>query len=131
MRDKLRELLQKLGAGYLQGSVWLIPYNPEKILKKFHQETGYAGEIIVSCIGKDGYIGEESLKELINRIYDLDQLNLDYKNFINKFKNIQKLHKWQAAVSYLCILQNDPQLPWELLPNNWLGDKAYLLYKKI
>jgi len=130
-RDKLREILTKVGAGMLQASVWLTPYNPEKILQEFHQETGEAGEIIVSCIGKDGYIGKKTIKELISRVYNLSQLNLDYKNFIASFKGKKKVQSWQAAASYLCILQEDPQLPWELLPNDWLGDKAYFLYKKV
>lgn len=130
LRDKLREYLIKLGAGFLQASVWLIPYNPQQILKDFSSKNYFAGEIIVSCIGKDGYIGEESLEQLINRVYKLDDLNYQYKEFINKFSHL-RVDKWQTAVAYLSILQQDPQLPWELLSDDWLGDKAYRLYQKI
>lgn len=134
-RDQLRKILIKLGAGYLQGSVWLTPYNPQKILKEFSQSSDFEGEIIVSRIGKDGYIGEESLEELISRVYKLEELNEEYQNFINEASTNKspsdKEHKWNTAVSYLCILQRDPQLPWELLPEDWKGDKAYKRYSEI
>lgn len=132
IRNKLRGSLKKLGAGFLQASVWLTPYNLTKILQDFSKSDDFEGEIIVSCIGKDGYIGEESLNNLIKRVYNLDGLNYEYSAFIKEFKfSLKPADKWYAAVSYLSILENDPQLPWELLPNNWLGDKAYLLYKKV
>lgn len=131
-RDKLRSLLVKLGAASLQGSVWLTPYNPQAILKEFSQKAGFAGEIIVSCIGKDGYIGNENIKALINRVYQLEELNNLYLDFITKYgKSLRrKKDKWHAAVSYLSILQQDPQLPFELLPKDWAGDEAYKIYRE-
>ncbi|MBU1327173.1 hypothetical protein KKB64_04890 [Patescibacteria group bacterium] len=36
-----------------------------------------------------------------------------------------------GATRYLSILRDDPQLPFQLLPDNWLGLKAYQLYRKI
>jgi len=131
VRDKLRDFLERLGAGMLQASVWLTPYNPSKNLKQFHEDNNDIGEIIISCIGKDGYIGKKSIQELLQEVYCLDELNYRYEAFIEQFKNQSQAVKYQAAISYLSILSEDPQLPWELLPKNWLGDKAYLLYKKI
>lgn len=129
-RNKLRKILQKLGSAPLQASVWLTPYNPEKILKEFSTlPGGYKGEIIVSCIGKSGYIGEEKLEDLIYRIYHLDDINQQYQDFINQYYGIDD--KWSAAVSYLSILKDDPQLPFALLPENWLGERAYQLYKNL
>ena len=134
VRNQLRELLKKIGAGYLQASVWITPYNPEKILQEFHQEKNKRGEIIVSCIGKDGYIGEQSLKKLVGKVYNLEKINDRYRDFLARFDkkgNIKGIHKRETAVDYLCILRDDPQLPWELLPEDWQGDKAYELYQKI
>ncbi|MCG2691249.1 CRISPR-associated endonuclease Cas2 [Microgenomates group bacterium] len=128
-RNKLRELLRKLGAAPLQASVWLTPYNPEKILREFSSTPGFAGEIIVSCVGKDGYIGEEQLGDLIYRIYNLDKINQRYQQFIDQYK--QSHDKWNAAVLYLSILKDDPQLPFELLADDWVGDQAYLIYKNL
>lgn len=130
-RDRLREFINKIGAGRLQNSVWLTPFNPQKLLKEFiNTEAGFEGEIIVSCIGKDGYIGEESLKDLISRVYKLEEINQAYEEFLQKYQHGTH-DKWHTAVGYLSILQRDPQLPWELLPTGWAGDKAYELYEKI
>lgn len=127
-RNILRSYLKKLGCGLLQNSVWLTPYNPKKILHDFIEEKNLAGSVIVSDIGKDGSIGEEKLDELIKRVYQLDKLNLRYKELIDLIEG-KKLSKIQAEFQYLSILQDDPQLPLEILPGDWLGDRAFhLLY---
>ena len=125
-RRLLREYLKKLGCGSLQDSVWITPYNPKSFLKTFIQENFLSGSIVVSDIGKDGSIGDETLGELAGRVYQLDKVNSRYENFIvghqkNKFVNAQ------TYFQFLSILKEDPQLPFEILPSNWLGDKAYNL----
>ncbi|KKS80093.1 MAG: hypothetical protein UV54_C0016G0008 [Candidatus Beckwithbacteria bacterium GW2011_GWA2_43_10] len=129
-RDKLRLILNRIGAGYLQGSVWITPYNPQQILKEFSHLFGFEGEIIVSCIGKDGYIGNESLNELLNRVYRLEEINNQYGKFLDKYRKLSlpSVDKWKAAAMYLSILKQDPQLPDDLLPDNWRGNKAYQVY---
>jgi len=132
-RDKLRLILNKIGAGYLQGSVWITPYNPQQILKEFSRLSGFEGEIIVSCIGKDGYIGNESLNELLNRVYRLDEINNQYCEFLDKYGKLSlpSVDKWKAAAMYLSILKQHPQLPDDLLPDNWRGEKAYKIYSNL
>ena len=128
-RNQLRAVLKRLGSALLQASVWITPYNPEKILRDFSSKPSFKGEIIISCIGKDGYIGEEKIEKLISRVFSLNDLNLRYKQFIKHYKNSDD--KWNAAVLYLSILKDDPQLPFELLPDDWLGDKAIKLFRKL
>ena len=129
-RNQLRNLLKSIGAAPLQVSVWLTPYNPSKILKKFTKTSGFSGEIIVSCMGKDGFIGEESIKQLVNRIYKLEKINDRYREFIHQHTRL--IHnKSKTIVYYLSILKDDPQLPFELLPEDWMGGKAHQLYKKL
>jgi len=132
-RDKLRLTLKSLGAGCLQASVWITPYNPQKILQDFSQRLGFEGEIIISCIGKDGYIGTESIQELIQRVYRLEEINGEYLQFLEKYGNnkISKKDKWRAAVSYLSILGRDPQLPLALLVKDWAGDRAQARFVNI
>jgi len=127
-RRVLREYLKKLGCGMLQDSVWITPYNPKLILKKFIQENFLSGSIIVSDIGKDGSIGDEALEDLVARVYKLDEINERYKDFIQECQSSKVLSN-QAYFQFLSILKDDPQLPFEILPYNWLGDKAYRLLK--
>ena len=128
-RDLLREFLKKIGCGMLQASVWLTPYNPKELLREFIEKRKLSGTVIISDIGKDGSVGEEDLDDLIRRVYNLDQLNDRYEDFIYQVKN-RRLDKSQIAFQFLSILSGDPQLPFELLPYNWQGKKAYQLFKE-
>lgn len=40
-RDVLRSLIQKLGMGMLQESVWITPYDPRELLKKIVNDPSY------------------------------------------------------------------------------------------
>lgn len=128
-REVLREYLKKIGCGMLQASVWLTLYNPTGVLKDFIKERDLAGAVIVSDIGKDGSIGEEDLDDLISRIYKLEDLNERYERFIYEVKR-GELGKAQIVFKFLSILADDPQLPFELLPYNWQGKKAYNIFPK-
>lgn len=127
-RDLLRRYLKRMGAGLLQESVWVIPYNPKKIIHDFIKENSLAGLILVSTLGKDSSIGEEDLKSLIKRVFKLDLLNQRYEKFINNYEGRTEINKMEIFFAYHQILKDDPQLPFELLSNSWLGDKAYQLY---
>lgn len=123
-RNILRDFLKDLHCGLLQDSVWLTPYNPRPILKKFILEKKISGSIIVSDVGKEGSIGDEDLDDLVTRFFNLDELNERYKAFIQRLRK-NKFNKISATFSFLSILKEDPQLPFEILPYNWMGDKAY------
>lgn len=127
-RNRLREYLKRIGCGFLQESVWLSPYNPKKIIKDFITENNLGGLVLVSSLGKDGSIGEENLKSLVNRVYKLESLNERYKKFINNFDKNIFFDKITFSFAYYQILNDDPQVPFELLPNDWFGDKAYKRY---
>ncbi|MCG2691487.1 CRISPR-associated endonuclease Cas2 [Microgenomates group bacterium] len=128
-RDNLRKLLKNLGCGLLQESVWLTPYNPKTILKNYVKKNDLAGLVLVSDLGKDSSIGEEDNLSLINRVYQLDDLNLRYQEFIEQWS--QKKPSQEMISHFFSILKDDPQLPFELLPDNWLGEKAWESVKSI
>ena len=126
-RDKLRDFLQKIGCGKLQDSVWLTCYNPKKLVKGFVEHFDIEGSVIVSDIGKDGNIGEEDLQGLVKQVYKLDELNEKYQDFIFKIKD-KKISPHQIGFVYNSILLDDPQVPFELLPDDWMGEKAYKIF---
>jgi len=131
-RDLLRETLKRIGCAHLQDSVWLTPYNPKGILETFVEAHSLHGSIIVSDTGTDGAVGDRSLKELIREIYNLENLNDRYKSFLYEFSKSKKDASVDTVAShYLSILQDDPQLPFELLPTDWRGDEAYELYEGV
>lgn len=126
-RDLLRAYLKRIGCGLLQESVWLSYYNPKKEVKNFISENGLSSLILISSLGKEGSIGDEDLKTLLNRVFKLKTLSEDYHKFIRKFETKKISSEFEISLAYFNILKNDPQLPFELLPNDWLGDKAYQL----
>lgn len=130
-RRILREYLKKLGCGMLQDSVWITPYNPKIVLKKFILDNNLSGSIVVSDIGKDGSIGDEALEDLVYRVYRLEEINKKYEDFISEHRDDDKGIS-RVYFQFLSILKDDPRLPFEILPQNWAGDKAHrLLLKKI
>lgn len=125
-RDALRDIIRQLGAGRLQDSVWITPYNPVDILRKTIEEHRLSGSVIVSDLGKDGTIGEENLESLVVRVWNLDKLNNRYEKWLQEYDHTDRLDQW-LVTGYLSILRDDPQLPFSLLPKWWKGNKAWRL----
>lgn len=130
-RDLLRRYLRKIGCGRFQASVWLTPYNPTGVLRDFIGDKNLSGAVVVSCIGKDGDVGQEDVKDLVARIFQLDELNDRYADYLEEFGGGGEFSESQAIFGFLAILGDDPQLPFELLPDSWVGDEAYSLFKEI
>lgn len=130
-RDYLRDYLKKISCGRLQQSVWVTPYNPTNLIKKFVEEHNLAsGLILVSSIGKNGTVGQLTLSELMEMVYDLSGLNKRYFEFVYRAEN-NKAEKLKLIFLFLSILKDDPQLPFSLLPKDWAGEEAYKIFKKL
>lgn len=134
-RELLRRFLKKSGCGMLQASVWLTPYNPRKILREFIRDNHIPGAIVISDTGKDGSVGEQSLKKLMAEVYHLDELNEEYQAYTQLYRKYRNSPKHLPAMNrgifdYLAILGEDPQIPFELLPDDWQGEKAHALFEK-
>lgn len=121
-RDLLREYIRRTGGALLQESLWINPYNPTVILEEFARDHGIPGAAFVSKLGHDGAIGDESLSDLIARVYKLDELDRRYEEFLDKGKH---------PMEYLAILKDDPQLPFPLLPKNFPAEEAWEHYKNL
>jgi len=132
-RDYLRNFLKTIGCGLLQQSLWLTPYNPKKLLEEFVEENGLEDNLIlISSLGKGGTIGNMTFPELIEQVYRLTELNERYRQILIEFKTLSKEKmKTKLFFKFFSILKEDPQLPFGLLPNNWLGDEAYSQFKKL
>ena len=128
-RYAFREYLRRIGCGRLQDSVWITPYNPIDTLRLFVEEHKLQGTIIVSNLGQGGSIGEEDIHAMIIRVYELEDLNDRYKDWLDETRSmrIDQL----SLVHFLSILKEDPQLPFTLLPTWWKGDEVYLKVKHL
>lgn len=133
-RDAFREKLKKLGFGQLQASVWISPINylaNIESLVKFHKMENW---VIPSVTDKLGRVTSEELAE---RVWPIERINGRYENFISRCKDLfkkkegYKFDKFRIQMEYLRILKEDPQLPEDLLPSDWQGEKAYKYYRKL
>lgn len=127
-RELLREYLRRIGCAMLQESVWITPYNPIDLVRSFIEEKELSGTIIVSDLGKDGAVGEEDLRALLVRIYKLDALDERYEAWLASVGESDAIDH-HVLIGFLAILNDDPQLPFSLLPPWWKGDKAYALVR--
>lgn len=129
-RDILRQYIRKTGGALLQESLWINPYNPTLILEEFTRTREIPGTILVSKLGTDGAIGNETLLDLIKRVYRLDALNDRYADFLDTYEDKHKPQSlFTMATSYLSILKEDPQLPFPLYPKDFLAEKAFHLLR--
>lgn len=123
-RDHFRNWLFTIGCRMIQESVWLSVKDPKPWIKD-SMSSMKKGNIIVSCLGKDGSIGSESLSDMIYRVFALKRLNRAYKDWLQA---VHQQHSKSTALSlgfrFLSLLHQDPMLPRELLPSNWAGNQA-------
>lgn len=136
-RAIFRDNLIKLKATKLQDSAYLTPYNPREIIRELIDEFKIPGQILVSTLDPHDAFGETDIKGFLWDTYELEEVNDRYAIFISKHSRLQpkalseKKIRLQVAFAYLSILQDDPQLPFDLLPDDYLGDEAYLLFRKL
>lgn len=132
-RDLFREFLKKLNCGFMQQSLWVTCYNPKMLVEKFIEENRIPGQVLISDLGPDGSIGQKDIKTLLEEIFNLSSLNYQYEDFIKRFKRSDRKNtniQAQASFAFHSILNQDPQLPWPLLPDYWLGNEAYELWRE-
>lgn len=130
-RDILRQYIRRTGGALLQESLWINPYNPSLLLTSFVNDHGIPGTILVSKLGIDGAIGDESLPQLINRVYKLEKLTKRYEEFLKSYQNQAGIQKTKLSLDYLTILKDDPQLPFPLLPKDFPAEEAWEYYRKL
>jgi len=111
----------------LQESVWLTPYNPTGLLEEFAHDKGLADLILVSSLGRDGTVGGMDLPDLLEKVYHVSEINEKYREFL---ASRESAAKEEIVFKFLSILIGDPQLPFKLLPEDWLGEEAYRLFQK-
>lgn len=128
-RDVLRGKLDSLKAVMLQKSVYLTCYNPSEIIEYITKEYAITEQVLVSTVDpKNAFSHIVDLREYLWEIYDLEKVNDRYSRFIDKAKDYSRT---KVIFSFLSIVDDDPQLPFALLLNKYLGDRAYLLFRKL
>lgn len=133
-RKELFRFLRQIGCAPLQKSTFISVYNPRGLIQTWRKEHPIYGDILVSDLGPDGALGDRPLPDIVRDAYGLDRINIEYGQFLRDYPKSSRNNpeKRQAAFfSYNAVLRQDPQLPFELLFDDWLGDRAYRRYREI
>ena len=144
-RDQFRRELSWLGYGMLTNTVWISPRNQQPAIDTFAARLDIQPFVQTFRAESDGFI---SCDELVARCWDLRALNQDYFDFIARHAPAANFYRAQFAVQHeleasecfarrvLLIHQyrkfpyRDPYLPLELLPRDWRGWEASVLFRE-
>ena len=137
-RDTLRRELLWEGFGVIAPGVLAHPYANHESVLDILQGTGTHDKVVVIEGRTLGALSSRPLQELVRECWNLDVIAEDYKRFGDCFRPVtraikvaRELDPEQAfCVRTLLIHEfrrvqlRDPQLPRQLLPNDWPGDLA-------
>ncbi|KKS80675.1 MAG: hypothetical protein UV54_C0001G0025 [Candidatus Beckwithbacteria bacterium GW2011_GWA2_43_10] len=132
-RHQLMRWLIRKKAVMLQKSVWISVMDMETELRRENLIYQDEGIIICSAVKSGEGINGRPVKELVRQWYRLEELNRRYDHWIGLSKSKKtwaERDKFILKMRYLKILADDPQLPFKLLPGDWLGDEANKLYEQ-
>lgn len=144
-RAGLRKELLWEGFGMIAPSVFGHPSADGETLEEILVRVGVKGNVFVCDAADTELAAARPLRELIPQCWELGTVVEDYERFINHFAALPKLLNARNAVDpeqafvirtlliheFRRVQLHDPQLPLELLPENWPGKTAYELCRQI
>jgi phenylacetic acid degradation operon negative regulatory protein len=143
IRADLRRRLGWMGFGRLAPGTWISPNNPQSDIQDMLEDIGAADHAI--CFS-DMKLKFSSEGEIVQRCWNLAELNKDYSAFIEKYEPVyhsfQKAYKrgkpfppsecfrlrFWITLEYAQFPRRDPNLPNALLEPDWLGTRATELF---
>lgn len=145
LRDHLRKELNFLGFGMLTNSTWISPNDLEERVKDITEAYNLTEYVEIFTAE---HLGWSDPKRLVEKCWNLDEINKAYREFINmyhpRYEEMKKklkagreipdnecfVAKTELVHHYRKFLFIDPDLPEELLPDVWLGKEADELFNE-
>ena len=145
LRHRLRKRLTWLGFGSLSNATWISPRDRRKEVEGVVNSLGIQGHVEIFSAEHFGFASDQEVAE---RCWNLEELNRTYAAFIAKYepdfldymKRVSRgddlepsecfVRRFMLVHEYRSFPYVDPNLPSELLPNDWLGDKATQLFQE-
>lgn len=119
--------MRSLKFAQLHKSVWICPYNFLGDVEKIVNQYDLSSFVLLAVSDR---LGREPSSELVERLWGLREINDDYREYIQKVES-KKLSRREAIFKFLTILNRDPQFPQDLLPDDWQGEEAHKIYRKL
>ena len=145
LREALRRRLSWLGFGPLGPGTWVSPHDRQLELESLLDDLKVRR--YVQCfVGQ--WLSNLSNDDLVERCWNLAALNRQYAAFLRKWEpELRSCETRQSSSNSLtpseCFVRrfwivheysifprSDPNLPADLLPDNWLGDEAARVFRE-
>lgn len=127
-RDYLRQKLISLGFGRLQKSVYISPLDLLADVKEYLKKSNLYGKAVVFEARE---VFTQDQKVVAKYVWKLDKLNEKYSRLLDEIYSKDECDEkeWRARKreikkAFFKILLDDPILPKELLPTDWVGDRV-------
>lgn len=127
-RDSLRNKIERLGMGKLQESLYISPFDFGLDLREFIEFHKLADYVFV-FEARHTFGGDP--KDLAWRVWQLESIENKYKLLLSAIegnKPLSSQERFDLQMKFEETILNDPLLPKELLPNDWIGFKAQKLF---
>jgi phenylacetic acid degradation operon negative regulatory protein len=143
IRDRLRLELGWLGYGSLGECTWVSPSNLEDEVRSLIRKLKI--EEYVNIFSAE-HVGSNDPRKIVSRCWDLEEIHQKYVDFIAEYRpkleeHRKRLQAGETIEPSECFVASfnliheyrklpffDPDLPLELLPDNWLRPEAGALF---
>jgi phenylacetic acid degradation operon negative regulatory protein len=144
-RDRLRHELNWMGYGPLSEATWISPYDLTKEVEELARRLKIQGNIQMFHAKHQG---STDPRQIVSRCWDLDKIHRRYADFIDKYRpkldsHLRRLQVEEDIEPSECFVERfnliheyrklpflDPDLPRELLPEDWLRPQAAALFNE-
>ena len=141
-RDTLRDHLVALGGAAVQGGLYISPHPWLKDVRDEAERLGLGDVVTLSVTDELEVGGERDPRQIVRRLWALDELADRYARFARQFepmlgalKDLDRREErladttflpgaFSMAVAFQACFESDPLLPPELLPRPWPGRAA-------
>lgn len=145
LRNELRKKLIWYGFGHLAPGTWISPHDRRAEIETILDDLAVHTHVTMFA---GTHVENITHQELVRRCWDIPKLAQEYQTFIEHYQDayraLQTHHVTRGQITLPqahCFVQRfwltydfqpfprkDPNLPQELLPNNWVGTAARQLF---
>ena len=133
-RDESRRALSWLGYGQLTASTWMSPHDRLEAVEGALADSPAVSLDLLSCESR----GLDHDRSIARRCWDLNALNDDYGQFLEKYETVGEVSGLEALTLRVNLTNDyrhfpfrDPDLPVELVPAGWLGHRAHATFRSL
>ena len=143
-RDEFRRSLIWQGFNTLANGVYAHPSSDRKSLDESLIELGLGKDVVVFTASNEDTNSIQTVKELAKERWNVSELQQLYADFLRYFRPWNQVLDSEIPDPQAClnmrlllihdfrrILLRDPNFPDAMLPNGWVGHKAYDLLQRL